>query len=273
MTLEPWSKERGIVIWGYRRRDTPGATPRLVWDDAPPAPSAPDAPAPTPEVTSSPAASATAVALETRPLPFPPHGGTLLFALQLVLRRPLPRQRTPSTRPARTARRGSSQPRESAATAATASRRRPTDARTRRRSRRRSTLAGPARAFTGSRPFRRWNSQQHARPRSRRMLRTARKVCDSTSIIVVQPVLAHSQISGIRSPGMLIRPSRRLCSSPSRPVYERKTLIERQNPHRCGFCTSWSLKADTGFRTLGCPGDSPQLACCPIRCPHRPIFP
>jgi Uncharacterised protein family UPF0547 len=35
VTLEPWSKERGIVIWAHRRKPKHSVEPRLVWDAAP----------------------------------------------------------------------------------------------------------------------------------------------------------------------------------------------------------------------------------------------
>src|SRR5439155_16745727 len=68
VTLEPWSKERGIVVWGYRKKHGPIPPPRLVWDDAPPAPE-PSAPAPEDAPPTTPAADE---AMYRRPPPFPP---------------------------------------------------------------------------------------------------------------------------------------------------------------------------------------------------------
>jgi hypothetical protein len=34
VTLEPWSKERGIVLWLFHRKSLTGGQPRIVWDDA-----------------------------------------------------------------------------------------------------------------------------------------------------------------------------------------------------------------------------------------------
>ena len=66
--LEPWSKERGLVLWAYRRKQKPSIEPRLVWDEAPPAPiTSPEVPPTASEVTLA------APAMYGRPRPFPPH--------------------------------------------------------------------------------------------------------------------------------------------------------------------------------------------------------
>lgn len=35
--LQPWRKETGMVLWGYRRNEEPLITPTLVWHERPPA--------------------------------------------------------------------------------------------------------------------------------------------------------------------------------------------------------------------------------------------
>ena len=81
VTLEPWSKERGIVIWSYRRRQRPDVKPRLVWDDTQAEPSsvAPSAPEVTPhpelepELETEPSSPAVNEGtIRPRRLPFPP---------------------------------------------------------------------------------------------------------------------------------------------------------------------------------------------------------
>jgi hypothetical protein len=42
VTLQPYSKERGTVIWSYRKNDVTTGPPRLVWDEPEPD-KAPDA--------------------------------------------------------------------------------------------------------------------------------------------------------------------------------------------------------------------------------------
>jgi hypothetical protein len=78
VTLEPWSKERGIVIWGYRKKHTPTGTPRLVWDHEQPVPTAPEATPAAPEAT--PASIAANERQQSRPLPFPPHSASTAAA-------------------------------------------------------------------------------------------------------------------------------------------------------------------------------------------------
>jgi hypothetical protein len=81
VTLQPWSKERGIVIWGYRRKQAPTVIPRLVWDEEEPAATALDEPLPVvSETRAEPAPPATPPAasevLHARPLPFPARSPT-----------------------------------------------------------------------------------------------------------------------------------------------------------------------------------------------------
>lgn len=72
VTIEPWSEERGIVIWGYRRGQAPKVRPRLVWDDSPSS-----EPASPPDV---PSAEVTPTALRDRLQPFPSHSGWVVAA-------------------------------------------------------------------------------------------------------------------------------------------------------------------------------------------------
>ncbi len=66
-TVEPWSKERGIVIWAYRRKQKPSFEPTLVWTPAQTDATA-SRPTATPVTPASPTGSSTPY---ERPLPFP----------------------------------------------------------------------------------------------------------------------------------------------------------------------------------------------------------